>query len=66
MKTSRSGSTGASRKKRAKPRGPVLAAFDKLILELTKRKRRWTDAERRLYNDCIRSIATSVLVKEAA
>ena len=38
----------------------LLDAFDKLIDELTKRKRAWTPAERRLYNDIVRSLCRSV------
>lgn len=39
----------------------LLAKFDAFIAELTKRKRRWTQAERELYEAVVRSLAKSAV-----
>jgi hypothetical protein len=42
-------------------RDKLLETFDAFIAELTKRKRRWTRAERELYEAVVRSLCKSVI-----
>lgn len=44
----------------------LLETFDAFIVELTKRKRRWTRAERELYEAVVRSLAKSAVRQNKA
>lgn len=42
-------------------RNRLIDKFDEFITELTKRKRRWTRAERELYEAVVRSLSRSAI-----